>query len=365
MSKRAHLRKDARDFTSGDVSEVSSPSSGSTGDPKFDERIRGLVDDWACGHSNALVAEMIVTVLKMGKDCLPLGDMKLYSRALKELRRTSVMFEPYGDERKLSIFGSARTAPEEPEFQAAVALAGKMREAGFMTITGAGGGIMEAAQIGAGRDGSFGLNIKLPFEQMANSTIRGDGKLLQFNYFFTRKLAFVKESDAIIAFPGGFGTMDELFEVLTLIQTGKAQLVPIVLVDAKGGTYWKTWLHFVQEHLLRLKLISEDDLTLFKVTDDLDAAVSDVSGFYRNFHSYRYVKKKLVMRVQHPVTDELLQRLTAEFPDLLKEGGFERSKALPEEAEEAKIADLERLVFSKKSGLAGRFRQLIDCVNEY
>ncbi|MDP4638979.1 MAG: LOG family protein, partial [Verrucomicrobiales bacterium] len=201
-------------------------------------------------------------------------------------------------------------------------------------------------------------------EQGANATISGDEKLINFNYFFTRKLAFVKESDAIAAFPGGFGTMDELFEVMTLIQTGKAQVVPIVLIDAKGGTYWKTWFRFVKDHLFRLGLISEDDFHLFKVTDDLDEAVEVITGFYRNFHSYRYVGKRLVMRLQHPVTPELLGKLNDEFVDLIEEGAYHTSNALPQEADEPHLQDLPRLICTKKRGLAGRFRQLIDCVNE-
>jgi len=364
MSKFAHLRKDPRDFTGGAVSGLPGIP-GTTGDDLFDERIKNLVDDWSCGPANHHVREMIMTALKMGRDCLSVGDMKLYSRSLKEMRRASLVFGPYETERKLSIFGSARTKPSEPEFKAAVAFARKMREAGFMTITGAGPGIMEAAQEGAGRDGSFGLNIKLPFEQGANPTIQGDEKLINFNYFFTRKLAFVKESDAIAAFPGGFGTMDELFEVMTLIQTGKAQVVPIVLIDAKGGTYWKTWFRFVKDHLHRLGLISEDDFHLFKVTDDLDEAVEEIANFYRNFHSYRYVGKRLVMRLQRPVTPELLGHLNSEFLDLIEEGAYHTSGPLLQEEDEPHLQDLPRLICSKKRGLAGRFRQLIDCVNEH
>lgn len=364
MSKRAHLRKDPRDFTGGGIFGQP-PSYGTTGNRDFDHRIGSLVDDWACGETAPLVRELIVTALKMGRDSLSQGDMKLYARSLKEMRRASLVFGPYEDERKLSIFGSARTKPHEPEFNAAVTFAKKMREAGFMTITGAGPGIMEAAQEGAGRDGSFGLNIKLPFEQSANPTIHGDEKLINFNYFFTRKLAFVKESDAIAAFPGGFGTMDELFEVLTLIQTGKAQVVPIVLIDAKGGTYWKTWFRFIQDHLHRLGLISDEDFHLFKVTDDLDEAVEEIAGFYRNFHSYRYVGKRLVMRLQNPVTPELLGRLDTDFSDLIEEGAYHTCEALPEECDEPSLRDLPRLIATKKRGLTGRFRQLINCVNEF
>lgn len=362
MSKPRHLRKDPRDFTGGGI--FGEPTSfRSTGDKAFDARIAELVSDWACDASNELVQELIVTALKMGRDCPPEGDLKLYNRSLKEMRKASRVFGPYVQERKISIFGSARTKPHEPAFDAAVEYAKRMREAGFMTITGAGPGIMEAAQEGAGRDGSFGLNIKLPFEQTANPHIDGDAKLINFNYFFTRKLAFVKESDAIAAFPGGFGTMDELFETLTLIQTGKAQVVPVVLVDAEGGTYWKTWLQFVKDHLLRLGLISPEDLNLFRITTDIDEAVEEVTGFYRNFHSYRYVGKKVVLRLLKPVTEEILSVLNSDYLDLLESGHYEACDALPEEADETHLASLPRLICTKRRGLAGRFRQMIDYLN--
>ncbi len=364
MSGRRYLRKNPRDFTGGGIFGLPRKHR-STGDSEFDERIKLLVDDWSCGASNELVQEMIVTALKLGKDCPPEGDMKLFNRALKEMRKASQVFSPYVEERKISIFGSARTEPDEPEYEVAVEFGKRMREAGFMGITGAGHGIMGAAQKGSGRDNSFGLNINLPFEQSANATIDGDEKLINFNYFFTRKLAFVKESDALAALPGGFGTMDELFEALTLIQTGKAQIVPIVLLDKEGGTYWKTWFQFVQDHLFRLGLISEDDFSLFKMTTDVDEAVDEISRFYRNYHSYRYVGERLVMRVHHPVTSEMLIRLNEEFSDLLEEGEFGSCEALSEESDEVHLKDMPRLICHKKQGIAGRFRQLINAVNEY
>ncbi|MEM9016264.1 MAG: TIGR00730 family Rossman fold protein [Verrucomicrobiota bacterium] len=363
MSKRRRLRRDPRDFTGGGIFGLPR-SPGTTGNPEIDAQVESLVETWACPSSNVLVQELIITALKLGRDCPPEGDLKLYNRALKEMRKSSQVFTPFSDERKLSIFGSARTKPDEPEFLAAVEFARRMREEGYMSITGAGPGIMEAAQEGSGRDGSFGLNIKLPFEQSANPHIDGDDKLINFNYFFTRKLAFVKESDAIAAFPGGFGTMDELFEVLTLIQTGKAQVVPIVLVDAEGGTYWKTWMQFVKDHLFRLGLISEDDFRLFRITSDLDEAIGEIVGFYENFHSYRYVGKKLVMRLQKPVTKSLLERLNRDFLDLLEGGKYESCEALPEEADEPHLGELPRLICRKKRGTAGRFREMINAVNE-
>ncbi len=362
MSKRSRLRKDPRDFTAGGITGLPR-SHGSTGNKEIDEKIEALVEEWGCGLSKPLIQEMITTALIMGRDEMADSDLKLYNRALKEMRASSKVFGPFAAERKISIFGSARTKPEEPEFKAAVEFAKKMREAGFMAITGAGDGIMGAAQAGAGRDYSFGLNINLPFEQGANITIDGDHKLVNYNYFFTRKLAFVKESDAVSAFPGGFGTMDEIFETLTLMQTDKALVFPVTLIDAPGGTYWKTWLQFVKDHLLRLGLISEEDLDLFLVTDDLDEAVEEITHFYSNFHSYRYVKDKMVIRLLKPVSQTLQDVLNHEFSDLLKKGKFACCEPLPEEENEPHLAELSRLSFTIKRGKAGRLRQLINRLN--
>ncbi len=338
-------------------------SVGTTGDPDIDERVANLISEWDCGDSAPLVQELVITALQMGKDGIMDADLKLYNRALKEMRASSNVFSPFTRERKIAIFGSARTKPEEPEFQAALEFAKRMKEAGFMTITGAGDGIMGAAQEGAGRDYGFGLNIRLPFEQSANVTIDGDPKLIDYNYFFTRKLAFVKESDAAALFPGGFGTMDEGFEVLTLMQTGKALIYPVVMVDAPGGTYWKTWVQFVKDHLLRLGLISESDFSLFKVTDDIDEAVTEIVTFYRNFHSYRFVRGKMVIRMNHEITDAAVAALNEDFADILASGEFSTCKALPEEANEEHLSEMPRLIFSPQRGRAGRIRELIDRLN--
>jgi uncharacterized protein (TIGR00730 family) len=232
-----------------------------------------------------------------------------------------------------------------------------------MVITGAGDGIMGAAQHGAGREKSFGLNIKLPFEQKSNDTIVGDEKLMTFNYFFTRKLSFVKEADAFAMFPGGFGTMDELFESITLIQTGKANILPVVLVDVPGGGYWQTFLEFLKNHLLHHTLISPNDLSLLRVTDDVEEAVREITTFYRVFHSYRHVRERVVFRLKRKLTAAAVQTLGAEFKDLLKEGGFEQTVALTEETNEEGIAHLPRLIANLKRGDYGRWRQLIDRIN--
>jgi uncharacterized protein (TIGR00730 family) len=231
-----------------------------------------------------------------------------------------------------------------------------------MVITGAGPGIMQAGHEGAGREQSFGVNIRLPAVQKANRFIRGDRKLLHFHFFFTRKLMFVKEADAVAIFPGGFGTHDELTESLTLAQTGKSQLVPIVLVDLPGGNYWKVWLEFVREAVLRRGYISEADLSLFKIVDQIDEAVNEIQTFYRNYHSYRFVKQDLVIRLNHPPTQALIDRLNREFGDIVREE-VRATEALPEESDDPRTADLPRLVFNFNREDFARLRQMIDVIN--
>ena len=219
--------------------------------PEFESRIRQLVADWGIDKSPELIEELIITALKMGRDKMGTGDLKLMNRSLKELRYAAKVFAPYRDVKKVVIFGSARTAPSEPAAQQAEEFGRQMVAHHFMVITGGGDGIMGAAQRGAGRENSFGLNIRLPFEQRPNEIIHGDSKLINFNYFFTRKLNFVKETHAVALFPGGFGTLDEGFEALTLMQTGKALIIPIVLIDRPNGSYWESWMRFLTDHLLK------------------------------------------------------------------------------------------------------------------
>ena len=235
-----------------------------------------------------------------------------------------------------------------------------------MVITGGGEGIMGAAQRGAGRDNSFGLNIRLPFEQEPNIEIAGDRKLINFKYFFTRKLCFIKESDAIVLFPGGFGTHDEGFEALTLMQTGKSQPKPLVFVDRPRGNYWKTWWRFVEDQLLDEALISKEDLALFKVTDDVEEACDEITQFYSNYQSCRYVKDAIVVRVKYPVTENLLRTLNARFADICLNGGqFRASGPLPEEDNEPELKDLHRIVFPFNRTNFGRLRSLIDVINQH
>ncbi|HSJ04453.1 MAG TPA: TIGR00730 family Rossman fold protein, partial [Verrucomicrobium sp.] len=287
---------------------------------------------------------------------------KMLHRALREMRHANKVFQPYRHVRKVSVFGSARTRPGMPAYGAAEDFSRLMVEEGYMVITGAGDGIMGAAQHGAGREQSFGLNIRLPFEQSANDTIVGDEKLVTFNYFFTRKLSFVKEADAVVLFPGGFGTLDEMFESITLIQTGKATILPVVLVDEPGGTYWSTFMAFVREHLHGHALISPSDLSLLHITDKAEEAVRVITTFYKVFHSYRHVKDRTVFRIKRKLTVAAVARLNEEFADVIRTP-LEQGNALPEEQNEEGITHLPRLVGVLKHGEYGRWRQLIDAIN--
>ncbi|MDQ6765423.1 MAG: LOG family protein, partial [Verrucomicrobiota bacterium] len=322
-----------------------------------------LVSDWGAEKSPELVEEMIMTALKMARDRMGTADLKLMNRSLKEMRYAAKVFAGYREFRKVCVFGSARTLPTAPEFQVAEEFARQMVAQNFMVITGGGEGIMGAAQRGAGRAHSFGLNIRLPFEQRANETIEGDPKLINFNYFFTRKLNFVKETHALALFPGGFGTMDEGFEVLTLMQTGKARIIPVVLVDAPNGTYWETWLKFLTEHLFKFGLIGEEDFYLFKIVHDAAQGVQEIMDFYKIYQSARWVGEQLVIRLARPLAAAAVAQLNQKFADIIRAGEFTQGAALRQEKNEPEIWNLPRLIVTPHRRNFGRFRQLIDAIN--
>src|SRR6059036_3385327 len=313
-------------------------------------------------REDRLITEMIENALKLLRDGTSLGDIKILNAALRELRYAFKVFAPYRNVRKVSVFGSARSARASSPCRTAFEFAQRIRDAGYMVITGAGHGIMGACQEGAGPDHSFGVNIRLPFEQGPNEVIAKDPKLLTFRYFFTRKLIFIKEADAAALFPGGFGTHDEAYECLTLVQTGKTKPMPIVFVDAPRGTYWKTWKKYVEEHLLRPRLISPEDLALFKVTTSVDQAVEEITRFYRVYHSSRTVGRQLVIRVTRPLSAGVVERLDREFADILLSGAIVQGPALAEE-DEPELAALPRLVLHFNRTNFGRLRQLIDRIN--
>ncbi|PAW83041.1 MAG: Rossman fold protein, TIGR00730 family [Pedosphaera sp. Tous-C6FEB] len=333
--------------------------------PELDRRIRELIEFKGGGHNEDLVADLIAQSLRLLHDVEDRGDVRVINTAVRELRYAFRLFAPYAGKRKVTIFGSARTAPESIEYRQAVEFGRKIADAGFMVITGAGPGIMQAGHEGAGAERSFGANIRLPWEQSANPVIAEDKKLVTFKYFFTRKLTFIRHSDALALFPGGFGTMDESYEALTLMQTGKSQLMPLVLVDKPGGTYWKTWDKNVREHLLRNELISPEDLGLYHVTDDVDEAVKHIARFYRNFHSTRFVRDQLVVRLKNAPTTTGLAALNEDFSDIITGAPFQVIPPTAEETEDNEHLDLNRIAFGFNRRDYGRLRQLIDVLNQY
>jgi uncharacterized protein (TIGR00730 family) len=332
-------------------------------DPELRRRVLELIAFKGGGHNEESVADIIENALKLLKDVENSGDVRVIQTALRELRYAFKLFAPYAHVRKVTIFGSARTLANRMEYQQAVEFSRKIVQAGFMVTTGAGGGIMQAGHEGAGPEKSFGANIRLPWEQAANPIIREDKKLVTFKYFFTRKLIFIRHSDAIALFPGGFGTMDEGYEALTLMQTGKSQLMPLVLIDRPGGTYWKTWDKHIREHLLRDQLISPDDLNLYRITDDTDQAVKLITRFYRNFHSSRFVKDLFVIRLNHPPADSALQAMNEDFADLIVGPSIQRIDPTPEEIADDDQVALPRIAFGFNRRDYGRLRQLIDALN--
>jgi uncharacterized protein (TIGR00730 family) len=307
-------------------------------------------------------AQMVTTVLKLHEDGAHAGDLKIANAALKELRYAFKVFAPYSTVPKITVFGSARTPADEPASRAAREFGRRMVQQGWMVVTGAGAGIMGAAQEGAGGERSFGLNIRLPFEQEANPWIASDPKLITFKYFFTRKLFLVKEASAVAFFPGGFGTCDEAFETLTLIQTGKSPIVPIVLLEVGSGPYWRPWDAFVGDIMGAQRLIDPDDTALYRLVGSVEEAVAEVQAFYRVYHSARVVGDNIVLRIRQPLSDTRMADLQSRFEDILKGPADQASGPLPQETGE--FPDLPRLILPFNRSSYGRLRRLIDFLNQ-
>lgn len=328
------------------------------------DEVRALYADPDPDLSTRLVRELIVHALKCRRDELEVLDLKVLSRAMAEFRYAARVFKPYRDRRKVSIFGSARTPENDPYYKMAVEFAGLLAESGFMVITGAAEGIMKAGNQGAGADASFGVNILLPFEQAANTIIGDDPKLITFKYFFTRKIFFLMEASAVALFPGGFGTHDEGFETLTLIQTGKAQPMPFLLMELPGETYWESFDRFIREELLERKLISERDLQLYKIVHSPQDGVDYVKRFYSVYHSARQVRDKLVVRLEKELTDTAVRKLATEFHDLVTKGTIEKTGPLHEESNEPELADKPRIMFSFNRHNPSRLIEMVWRINE-
>ncbi len=331
-------------------------------DKRINDILEGIAHNYASGMNEQLLREMLVTVGKVGEEKLGTGDMKLINTTLKELRYALKVFSVYRDARKVAIFGSARCSVRSEEYRMAEEFARKMANNGFLVITGSGPGIMEAGNKGAGTANSFGVNIRVPFEQKPNPYIANDNKLVNFKYFFTRKLIFIKESDATALFPGGFGTLDEGFEAITLFQTGKCRPRPIIMLEPKDGSYWKGWISFVRGQILKSHYISKDDLKIFKIINDVDKAVAEIRFFYKNYHSIRYIKGITVIRLNKEIPSEVIPEINKKFKDILN-GKAQKTVPLPQEVQNNELLDLPRIKMSFNRRDFGRLRELINYIN--
>jgi uncharacterized protein (TIGR00730 family) len=325
--------------------------------------IAELIDSLPNLKNRQFIHQSLAIILRLADSEIERLDWKILSAALADMERGFNLFYNYRHVRKITIFGSARLTPETPAYQMAVAFSRAVSQLGFMIMTGGGGGIMQAGQEGAGRENSFGLNIQLPFEQQANPTIEGDPKLINFKYFFTRKLFLLKESDAVALFPGGFGTQDEAFECMTLSQTGKFGPVPLVLIDQPGGDYWRSWSQYIDEQLVKTGLISPDDPSLYTITDNLEVACRAITDFYQVYHSSRYVGDQLVIRLREDLSDDQVDALNTNFSDILVSGKISKTQALPQEDQD-ETSDLPRLVLSFNQRDLGRLYQMIRVINQ-
>lgn len=336
-----------------------------TGRPELDRLISELIERSGGSPKKDILQEMIATVIRLRDEDVGRGDLKIINTALKELRYSSKVFSPYDGIRKVALFGSARTPKTNSVYRQAREFAHEITRKGWMVITGGASGIMGAGNEGAGREKSFGMNIRLPFEQEANPVMARDAKLINFKYFFTRKLIFLKESDATVLFPGGFGTHDEGFETLTLVQTGKTEVRPIVCVDPPGSTYWTKWRDFLKEGLLKEGMIDPEDLDLVTFTHDIQEAIRAVTGFYRNYHSQRFVGELLVIRMLRPLKAGRLERLNREFKNIVRRGKIEKAKGpLAEEENEPHTHRLARIVFDFNRHDFSLLRKMIDVINQ-
>ena len=317
-------------------------------------------------HQRAnLLRSMLASVWGLAHDDFGVGDLKIVDAALAEMTEAFRIFRPYRSVRKITMFGSARTLPEDPIYLLARDVAAHLAQGGWMVVTGAGPGIMAAGIEGAGAEQAFGVNIRLPFEGGANPFIAQDPKLVEMRYFFTRKLLLIKESDAYVFLPGGFGTQDESFEVLTLLQTGKAEPAPVVLVETPGGTYWRQWVHFLEHEAVGHGYVSPDDLALLRVATTVDDAAREIFGFYRNYHSCRWVGDLLVIRLRREPTDAELDDLNRRFGDLAAQGSIRRTSALAPERSGNDHVDLPRIALRFDKTHYGRLRLMIDAINRW
>jgi uncharacterized protein (TIGR00730 family) len=334
-----------------------------TGEHSIDELVTELIDTTGVTKNRDVARELLATATGLAEDNADRLDLKIAGAALAEMRAAFALFAPYRGVPKVTVFGSARTAPDDPLYAQARDVAAALAEKGWMVITGAGPGIMAAGLEGAGREKSFGINIRLPFEQGANEFIVNDPKLIEMRYFFTRKLMLMKESDGFVVLPGGFGTLDESFELLTLLQTGKADPAPMVMLEVPDGTYWRSWERFLLEEVASRQLIDADDHLLYRITDDVEDAAGEILGFYRNYHSRRFVGARHVIRLRHAPSNADLAQLNQEFADICLRGRIERTPPLAPEVDDNDTLDMPRIAFVFDQIHNARLRALIDRLN--
>ena len=330
-----------------------------------DDAIERLIQEAGDVSRPEIVREMVLAALKAGQEDDERADLKLMNTTLKEMRFTAKVFGPYRGVRKVTVFGSARTKPDTAIYAMAREFGRKLSETGYMVITGGGAGIMQAVNEGAGPEHSFGVNIRLPFEQKANPVLEGNPRLITYKYFFNRKVAFLKEAHAVALFPGGFGTLDEAMETLTLVQTGKRDPLPLVLVDEPGGRYWDGLVKFFTEELSSRGYIDAEDFSFFERAASAEEAVARIARFYRRYHSMRYVNGQLVLRLTSALEPRMVARLSEQFSDILAPGGgMAISGPLSAEADDPDLAHLPRLLVDFNRRDFGRMRSLIDRINE-
>lgn len=333
------------------------------GDQVLDSLINELAVKAASAESEYLLREILTTAVKLGKESGDKGDLKLVNNALKELRYSFKIFSPFRAVKKVIIFGSARSKNTSPEYTMAEEFARKLTGKGYMVVTGGGPGVMEAGNKGAITGKEFALNIRLPFEQKANPYIDEKDKIINFKYFFTRKLIFVKETDATALFPGGFGTQDEGFEMITLIQTGKSRPRPVVLMEPKGSTYWAQWMHFVNTQLVKRGYIKREDLNLFRIVKTVDGAIHYIEDFYKVYHSIRYVSGLTVLRLNKEISDRTLKLVNSKYKDILTSGEIKRSSPTDKEIQVGEYLGLPRLVMNFNMHDYGRLSEMIRDIN--
>jgi len=334
-----------------------------TGDPKVDSVLEEVLAAHGNDANDDLIRSLLITALEMDKANIGRLELKIASQTMVEMLNAWEVFAPWADAAKVTIFGSARLPPGHPDYELAVDFGRRMAARSWMAITGAGPGIMTAGMEGIGVERAFGVNIQLPFEQQAAAIIAGDAKLATFKYFFTRKLTFMKETDAFAVFPGGYGTLDEAFELLTLVQTGKSYPVPIVLIDHPGSSYWRRWREFIEAELLAAGMINPADLDLFLHTHSAEEAAEYLCAFYSCYHSLRFVGRRLILRLRSALSDEALAELNREFADLVVSGEIERVEATETERRDNDNVGLPRLALRFNDRSFGRLVQLIHRIN--